>query len=46
MRAVPYGDENGYGAAGEGFIRMALTNKESRIQEAIDRMRNAGITYQ
>ncbi|MBS0017308.1 MAG: LL-diaminopimelate aminotransferase [Arthrospira sp. SH-MAG29] len=41
---VPPG--NGYGAGGEGFIRIALTNKESRIQEAIDRIGNAGIRYQ
>lgn len=40
---VPPG--NGYGASGEGFIRIALTNTESRIQEAIERMKDAGIGY-
>jgi len=36
---------NGYGDAGEGYIRMAITVSEDRIQEAIDRMKNAGIRY-
>nr|MBP7216851.1 aminotransferase class I/II-fold pyridoxal phosphate-dependent enzyme [Candidatus Omnitrophota bacterium] len=30
----------GFGAYGEGYIRMALTVPETRIQEAIQRMRN------
>lgn len=40
---VPPG--NGYGAAGEGFIRIALTISEERMAEAIERMRDAGIRY-
>jgi len=34
----------GFGAAGEGFIRMTLTVPTPRLQEAIDRMEKAGIT--
>ncbi len=30
---------NGFGEAGEGFIRMALTVDESRLKEAIDRLK-------
>lgn len=41
---VPPG--NGYGAAGEGFFRIALTISEERMQAAIDRMREAGIRYE
>lgn len=37
---------NGYGLAGEGFVRMAITIGEDRIQEAIERLKNAGIRYQ
>ena len=33
---------NGFGDAGEGYIRMALTVDESRLREAIDRLK--GIT--
>ncbi|MBI2880080.1 MAG: LL-diaminopimelate aminotransferase [Candidatus Tectomicrobia bacterium] len=33
---------NGFGEAGEGFVRMALTRGEERIQEALERIRNAG----
>lgn len=40
---VPSG--NGYGPAGEGFFRIALTVAESRMQEAIQRMTDAGIYY-
>jgi LL-diaminopimelate aminotransferase len=40
---VPPG--NGYGAAGEGFFRIALTIPEARMHEAIQRMRDAGIRY-
>lgn len=35
----------GYGAAGDGFFRIALTIPEERMQEAIQRMRDAGIRY-
>ncbi len=41
---VPPG--NGYGAAGEGFFRIALTLPEERIMEGIHRMKDAGIRYQ
>ncbi|AFY83685.1 pyridoxal phosphate-dependent aminotransferase [Oscillatoria acuminata] len=41
---VPPG--NGYGAAGEGFFRIALTLTEERIMEGIHRMKDAGIRYQ
>jgi LL-diaminopimelate aminotransferase len=41
---VPPG--SGYGAMGEGFVRMALTIDEERIQAAIARMQQAGIRYQ
>jgi LL-diaminopimelate aminotransferase len=30
---------NGFGEAGEGYIRMALTVDESRLKEAIERLR-------
>jgi LL-diaminopimelate aminotransferase len=30
---------NGFGEAGEGYIRMALTVDESRIKEAIERLK-------
>lgn len=33
---------NGFGDAGEGFVRMTLTQTEERIQEALERIRNAG----
>ncbi|MUH01183.1 aminotransferase class I/II-fold pyridoxal phosphate-dependent enzyme [Scytonema sp. UIC 10036] len=36
----------GYGASGEGFFRIALTLPEKRIQEALQRMRDAGIRYE
>jgi len=41
---VPPG--NGYGANGEGFFRIALTIADERMQEAIQRMRDAGIRYE
>ena len=40
---VPPG--NGYGAAGEGFFRIALTVPDERMHEAVRRMREAGIRY-
>ncbi len=40
---VPPG--NGYGASGEGFFRIALTVRDERMQEAIQRMKDAGIRY-
>ncbi|MBR8828233.1 MAG: pyridoxal phosphate-dependent aminotransferase [Gomphosphaeria aponina SAG 52.96 = DSM 107014] len=40
---VPPG--NGYGAAGEGFFRIALTVADERMHEAIKRMKAAGIRY-
>lgn len=40
---VPPG--TGYGAGGEGFIRIALTISEERIQQALERMREAGIRF-
>jgi len=41
---VPPG--NGYGDAGEGFFRIALTVSEERLSEAMQRMKQAGIRYQ
>lgn len=41
---VPPG--NAYGKNGEGFFRIAITLGEERIQEAIARMKAAGIRYQ
>jgi LL-diaminopimelate aminotransferase len=35
----------GYGAAGEGFFRIALTVPEARMELALERMREAGIRY-
>jgi len=40
---VPPG--NGYGAAGEGFFRIALTVADERMHAAIQRMKDAGIRY-
>jgi LL-diaminopimelate aminotransferase len=40
---VPPG--NGYGASGEGYIRIALTIPDERLQEGIERMQDAGIRY-
>jgi LL-diaminopimelate aminotransferase len=41
---VPPG--NGYGAAGEGFFRIALTVPEEQMHAAIQRMKDAGIRYE
>lgn len=41
---VPPG--NGYGAAGEGFFRIALTVPDEKMHEAIQRMKDAGIRYE
>ena len=40
---VPPG--NGYGACGEGYIRIALTKDTETLQKAIQRMKDAGIRY-
>lgn len=40
---VPPG--TGYGSAGEGFFRVALTVPEARLTQAITRMREAGVRY-
>lgn len=40
---VPPG--NGYGPGGEGFFRIAFTVGEERLREAIQRMKDAGISY-
>jgi LL-diaminopimelate aminotransferase len=34
---------SGYGAAGEGYVRMAITIPKERITEAIKRMKNASL---
>jgi LL-diaminopimelate aminotransferase len=34
---------NGFGAAGEGYIRMALTVNRERMLEAVERMRSIGL---
>ncbi|MBU0581225.1 MAG: aminotransferase class I/II-fold pyridoxal phosphate-dependent enzyme, partial [Candidatus Margulisbacteria bacterium] len=36
---------NGYGPAGEGYFRAAITVDEKRIKEAIARLKKAGIRY-
>ena len=36
----------GYGTYGEGYFRIALTQEVSRLKEALQRMKNAGIKYQ
>ncbi|EKE03507.1 MAG: hypothetical protein ACD_20C00196G0003 [uncultured bacterium] len=41
---VPPG--NGWGEAGEGFFRIALTVDEEKLKEVIQRMKNAGIRYE
>ncbi len=40
---VPPG--NGYGACGEGFIRIAITKPVDVLKEALKRMKDAGISY-
>lgn len=37
---------NGYGTAGEGFLRISLTVATPRIEEAIQRLKEAGIRYE
>ncbi len=37
---------NGYGEAGEGYVRAAITTSEARIKEAVERLKQAGIRYQ
>jgi LL-diaminopimelate aminotransferase len=34
---------NGFGQPGEGYIRLALTQKEDRLIEAADRIKNIGL---
>ena len=34
----------GYGEYGEGYVRIALTVEEKRLEEAIERMKKTGIT--
>lgn len=41
---VPPG--NGYGSEGEGFFRVALTQPEDRLKEALKRMADAGIRFE
>jgi LL-diaminopimelate aminotransferase len=36
---------NGYGEYGEGFFRVALTVDEARMAEAVQRLREQGITF-
>jgi LL-diaminopimelate aminotransferase len=36
---------NGYGEAGEGYIRMAITVSEARLEEAVGRMRIAKLAF-
>ncbi|MFW5998744.1 MAG: LL-diaminopimelate aminotransferase [Halanaerobiaceae bacterium] len=36
---------NGYGAAGEGYIRIALTVNEDRIKKALDRIKKEDIKF-
>ena len=33
---------NGFGAAGEGYVRMALTVTKERIRETVDRIKSIG----
>ena len=33
---------NGFGAPGEGYIRMALTTTKERLAEAVDRLKQIG----
>jgi LL-diaminopimelate aminotransferase len=34
----------GYGEYGEGYVRIALTVEEKRLEEAVERMEKSGIT--
>lgn len=36
---------NGYGPSGEGYFRVALTQSEPRLHEALTRMAREGVTY-
>jgi LL-diaminopimelate aminotransferase len=36
---------SGFGAAGEGFVRVALCDSEQRLREAAERMKRAGFGY-
>lgn len=36
---------SGYGASGEGYVRVCITAEEKRILEAIERMRKSGIRF-
>lgn len=36
---------SGYGEAGQGFFRVALTQENTRIQEAVSRMKTQGIHF-
>lgn len=36
---------NGWGDGGEGFFRIALTVPQARLEEALNRMKKAGICY-
>jgi len=36
----------GYGEFGEGFVRIALTVEEKRVEEAIDRIKKSGINQE
>ncbi|WP_435019142.1 hypothetical protein [Nostoc sp. CALU 1950] len=35
----------GYSASGEGFFRIALIISDERLEEGIQRMKDAGIRY-
>ena len=36
---------NGYGDAGEGYVRIALTRSQERIKEALNRLKNNDINF-
>jgi len=36
----------GYGEYGEGFVRIALTVDEKRLEEAIDRIKKSGVNQE
>ncbi len=42
MTPPPLPPGNGFGEAGEGFVRMALTQSEDRIEEALERIGKVG----
>jgi LL-diaminopimelate aminotransferase len=35
----------GFGSLGEGYVRLSLVDEDPRLEEAIDRLRKAGIRY-